>query len=105
MNKMEYIYAAMLLHKSKQKIDDAAVKKVLSAAGITPDDARVKALVAALDGVDIDKAIKEAVVSAPAQASAPAATAEKKEAKPEKSAEDEKKQEEQAAAGLGALFG
>ena len=105
---MEYIYAAMLLHKAKHNIDEAAIKKVLSAAGVTPDESRVKALVAALDGVDIDKAIKEAAVcAAPVQhAAAPAAHAgEKKEAKAEKSHEEEKKHEEQAAAGLGALFG
>ncbi len=104
---MEYIYAAMLLHKAKQKVDEATVKKVLEAAGVKADDARIKALVAALDGVDIEKAIKETMISAPA---APAKTAEsekpsdKKEEKKE-SKEEEEKKEEQAAAGLGALFG
>jgi len=110
---MEYVYAAMLLHKAGKKVEDAAVKKVLEAAGVTPDEARIKALVAALDGVDIDKAIKEAAVTTtPVQAVAQTAEdgaapegGEKKEAKPEKSAEEEKKQDEQAAAGLGALFG
>ena len=57
---MEYIYAAMLLHKAGQKIDEANVKKVLEAAHVKPDEARVKALVAALDGVNIDEAIKKA---------------------------------------------
>lgn len=102
---MEYVYAAMLLHKAKQKIDDANVKKVLTAAGVQADDARVKALVAALDGVDIDKAIETAAmpvaVAAPAAASA---GGEKKEDK-KKEAAEEKKSEEAAAAGLGALFG
>jgi len=105
---MEYIYAAMLLHKAGQKIDEASVAKVLEAANVKPDQTRVKALVAALDGVDIEKAVKDTVVAPAAQ---PAAVAEapkgeeKKEAKPEKSKEEEKKDEEQAAAGLGALFG
>lgn len=100
---MEYIYAAMLLHKAGQQVNEAALAKVLEAAGIKPDTAKTKAVIAALQGVDIDAAIKEAaIVSAPA-ASAPAASAQKKEDK--KPAEEEKKSEEQAAAGLGALFG
>ena len=103
---MEYIYAAMLLHKVGQKVTEASVKKVLEGAGIKPDDARVKALVASLEGVDIDKAIEKAAVpvaaAAPAASAAPA-HAEKKEEK--KSAAEEKKTEEAAAAGLGALFG
>ncbi len=107
---MEYVYAAMLLNKAGQKIDEAAVTKVLEAAGVKVDQARVKALVAALDGVDIDKAIKETVVSAPAMQPAAESKPEageekKKEAKPEKDEAAEKKDQEQAAAGLGALFG
>lgn len=102
---MEYIYAAMLLHKAGQQITAENVTKVLTAAGVKPDEGRVKALVAALDGVDIEKAVKEAAV--PAAPAAPAA--EKGEVKEEKSAEEkqkeEKKSEEKAAAGLGALFG
>ena len=100
---MEYVYAAMLLHKAGQKIEDANITKVLQAAGVSVDAARVKALVAALDGVNIDEAIKKsAVVAAPAMAQAPAAAAApaKKEEKKE-----EKKNDDAAAAGLGALFG
>jgi len=97
---MEYIYAAMLLHKAGQKIEDAAVKKVLEAASVTVDDNRVKALVAALDGVNIEEAISKAVVAAAPVAAAPVATEEKKEVKKE-----EKKDTGAAAAGLGALFG
>jgi large subunit ribosomal protein L12 len=97
---MEYIYAAMLLHKAGQPISEESVKKVLTSAGITPDDSKVKALTVALDGVDIEKAIKEAV--AQAVVAAPSAEgAGKKEKKPE----EEKVSEEKAAAGLGALFG
>lgn len=100
---MEYIYAAMLLHKAGHKITDASVQKVLEAAGVKADEGRIKALVAALDGVNIDEAIKSAVVASAAPAAAPAAhAAEKKEAKHEKK---EEKKEEEAAAGLGALFG
>jgi len=103
---MELIYAAMLLHKAGKEINEANVKKVIEAAGIKKDDAQIKALVSALDGVDIEKAIKEAAmpVAAPA-ASAPAGENKKEEKKEEKSAEDKKEDEAKAVAGLGALFG
>ncbi len=103
---MEYVYAAMLLHKAGKEVNEDSVKKVLEAAGVAVDAARVKALVAALQGVNIDEAIeKAAVVSAAPAAAAPAGDAPAGEAKEEKKAEDEGKNEEQAAAGLGALFG
>ncbi len=102
---MEYVYAAMLLHKAGQKVTEESLNKVLQAAGIAPNPARAKALVSALEGVDIDAAIKEASVVlapvAPSAAPLPAQGAKKEE----KKAEDEKKSAEQAAAGLGALFG
>jgi large subunit ribosomal protein L12 len=98
---MEYIYAAMLLHKAKKAIDAESLKKVLSAAGVTPDDAKIKTVVVALNGVDIDKAIKDAAPVAAAPAGGAAGGSEKKE----KPKEEEKVSEEAAAAGLGALFG
>ncbi len=104
---MEYVYAAMLLHKAGHKIEDASVTKVLEAAGVKPDTTRVKALVAALDGVDINKAIEKAAAVTVA-AAAPVAGHEAKadsKADEKKKVEDEKKTEEAAAAGLGALFG
>lgn len=100
---MEYIYAAMLLHKAGQKVTDASVKKVLEAAGVKPDEGKVKALVVALEGVDIEKVIKEAAVVTAAPAPAPAEA--KGEKKKEVSEEEKKKSEEKAAAGLSALFG
>ncbi len=105
---MEYIYAAMLLHKAGKEINEDAVKKVLEATGVAVDEARVKAFVAALQGVNIEEAVKKAAV-APV-AAAPAAGGEaageaKKEEKKGPSPEEEKKKEEEAAAGLGALFG
>ena len=107
---MEYVYAAMLLHKAGQKVEEASLGKVLEAAGVKADPARAKALIAALDGVDIDKAIEEAskVQVAAAPAAAPAAGGEdpaKKAEEEKKKEEDSKKGEEQAAAGLSALFG
>jgi large subunit ribosomal protein L12 len=101
---MEYIYAAMLLHKAGKPVDEAGMKKVLEAAGVSVDEARVKAVVASLEGVKIDDVLKEAA-AAPV-AAAPAAIAPAAEAKAEKKeAKEDKKDEVDAAAGLGALFG
>ncbi len=102
---MEYVYAALLLHKAGKKVDEASLGKVLDSVGVKADTAMSKAVVASLDGVDIDKAIKDAAVQQVAVAAAPAAGGEKKEAKPEAKKEDEKKAAEEAAAGLSALFG
>jgi large subunit ribosomal protein L12 len=98
---MKYMYAALLLHSAAKPIDEDNVKKVLTAAGVKPEEARVKALVAALSEVKIDEALK-AAQAAPVAVAAPAAAPAKKE---EKKPEEEKKKEEEALAGLGALFG
>jgi large subunit ribosomal protein L12 len=107
---MEYIYAAMLLHKAGKEINEANLTQVLTAAGINADTVRVKALVASLAEVKIDEAIKSAPtmmaapVAAPAAAAAPAAQAKPKEDEKKKK-EEEKQKEEAALEGLGALFG
>ena len=103
---MEYVYSALLLNAAGKPIDEKGIDGVLTAAGISPDAARVKALLASLEGVDIADVLKKAetvAVAAPA-----AAPAEKKEGKGEK--KEEKKEEkgvseEEAAEGLSALFG
>lgn len=101
---MEYVYSALLLHAAGKEISETSVTEVLKAAGVKADASRVKALTAALDGVDIEKAISTAVAM-PGPA-APAATAgEKKEEKKEDKKEEKKVTEEEAAAGLSALFG
>ena len=99
---MEYIYAALLLHKSGGKMTAKAMDEVLTAAGATPDKGRIKALLAALKDVNIDEALTSAaampVAAAPAAAGAAAPAEEKKE-------EKEEEAEEEATAGLGSLFG
>ncbi len=103
---MEYVYGALLLNAAGKPIDEKGLSGVLTAAGIAPDAARVKALLASLEGVNIADVLAKAEVAAVA---APAAApAEKKEAKGEK--KEEKKEEkgvseEEAAEGLSALFG
>jgi len=109
---MEYVYAAMLLHKAGKPIDEKGLTEVLTAAGINADPIKVKALVASLAEVNIDEAIKSSpAMMMPAAAAAPAATASTAPAaaKPgeekKKKEEEEKKREEAAVEGLGALFG
>ncbi len=101
---MKYVYAALLLHSWSQPVTEENVRKLVSAVGGQPEDAQVKALVAALSEVNIDDALKSAGSMMMAPAAAPAAPAEGKK-KEEKPAEDDKKKEEEALAGLGALFG
>jgi len=103
---MQYIYAALLIYKSGKEITEASVKSVLTAAGATVDDARVKALISALDGVDIEEAIAKAAFAAPAAAAPAAATGgAAAEAVAEAAPEEEDHSEEEGMAGLGALFG
>jgi large subunit ribosomal protein L12 len=101
---MEYIYSAMILHSAGKEITEAAVTGILKAAGVEADTSRVKALTASLEGVDIDEAMKTAI-AAPAAAAPAAAAAAPAEAKKEEEPEEEAVSEEDAAAGLGALFG
>jgi large subunit ribosomal protein L12 len=98
---MEYIYAALLLHKAGKEVNEAHVKKVLESAGVHAEDGRIKALMAALEGVNIDEAIKSAAPVAGVAMAAPAASG----AAPAKQEKKEEKKEEDAAAGLGSLFG
>ena len=107
---MEYVYAALLLHKLKQNITEDSVKNVVKAAGVTPDDVRVKALVAALGEVNIEEALKAAPVAVAAAApatSAAASTGGTGASTPggEAPPKEEEKKEEEALEGLSSLFG
>ena len=103
---MEYVYAALLLHKLKQNITEDSVRNVVKAAGVTPDDVRVKALVAALSEVQIDEALKAAPVAvAPAAAPAAAGTGGAAASGGEAPPKEEEKKEEEALEGLSSLFG
>jgi large subunit ribosomal protein L12 len=97
---MNEVYAALILHEAKKEINEENIKKILEAAGAQVEEAKIKALIAALQGVNIDEALKQAVVL---QAQ-PVATQEKKEEKKEEE-EESKKRAEEAVAGLSALFG
>jgi large subunit ribosomal protein L12 len=101
---MEYVYAALLLHKLAKPVDEDGIKKIVSAAGVKPDDVKIKALVSALGEVNIDEALKNAsmaAVAAPAAATAAAPAAESKK----QEAPKEEKPAEEALEGLSSLFG
>jgi large subunit ribosomal protein L12 len=118
---MEYVYAALILNESGEEINEDNVTAVLEAAGIDVEQSRVKALVAALEDVDIAEAI-ETAAAAPAAGGAAAGGAaaggadeadadEAEEAEEEEAAdeaadeEDEDEDDEASGEGLGQLFG
>ena len=98
---MEYVYAALLLHKLGKEVNEENVKKVVAATGAEVDESKIKSLVASLKGVDIAKELESAslVAAAPASSGEAPTKEEKKEEKPK---EEEKAP---AAEGLSALFG
>ena len=104
---MEYVYAALMLHKLKKDINEDNITNLVKASGAEVNAAQVKALVASLADVNIEDAIKAAQVAV-AAAAAPAAAggdAKQGEKKEKPSAEEKGKTEEAAMEGLSALFG
>ena len=114
---MEYVYAALILNESGAEINEANLTDVLDAAGVDVEESRVKALVAALEDVDIEDAVEEAT-AVPATTGgggggAPAAADEEAEAEPEaeeaeaadEEDEGDDEDEEASGEGLGELFG
>jgi len=98
---MEYTYAALLLHKLGQEVNEENVKKVVAAAGVEADDSKIKSLIASLKDVDLAKELENASF-APVSGGASSGEAPKEEKKEEKPKEEKK---EAAAEGLSALFG
>jgi LSU ribosomal protein L12AE len=109
---MEYIYTALILNELDEEITEDTVTAVLEAAGADVEDSRVKALVAALEDVDIDEAVETAAV-APAAAPAAGAGGATEAAAPEADADeaadaeeaDDDEDDEPSGEGLGTLFG
>ena len=100
---MEYVYTALLLHKAGQNMSAKNMEAVLTAAGVKPDKGRIKALLAALEGIDIEDALKGAAM--PMAVAAPAAAAAPADAPAEEKKEEEEEKEEEEVAGLSSLFG
>jgi len=104
---MEYVYAALMLHKLKKEITEENVTSIVKASGTEVNEAKVKSLVASLADVNIEDAIKAApvaVAAAPAAAPAPAEGGEGKKAEKKDEAATGKS-EEAAMEGLSSLFG
>ncbi len=110
---MEYVYAALILNEADAEINEDNLTDVLESAGVDVEESRVKALVAALEDVDIEEAVEQAA-AAPAPAASGSADAggdaeeaeeeaEVEEAEEEDEAEEE--EEEASGEGLGDLFG
>ena len=104
---MEYVYAALMLHKLKKEITEENITSIVKASGAEVNEAQVKSLVASLADVNIEDAIKAAPAAAAAPAAPAAAPAEggegKKEEKKDEAASG--KSEEKAMEGLSSLFG
>jgi len=114
---MEYVYAALILNESGAEINEENLTDVLDAAGVDVEESRVKALIAALEDVDIDDAVEQA---AAVPATGGATTTDEVEADDDEADDDEADAEEEAAddggdddddddeasgEGLGELFG
>ena len=97
---MEYVYAALLLHKLGKPVDEESIRKLLSATGAEIDESKVKSLVASLKDVNIDEELEKAVVGI--SASVPSGASGAGETKAEEPKEEKR---EAAAEGLSALFG
>ncbi|GAB6860275.1 50S ribosomal protein P1 [Haloplanus litoreus] len=114
---MEYVYAALILNETGEEINEDNVTAVLEAAGVDVEQSRVKALVAALEDVDIEDAIETAAAAPAAGGAAGGAAAgddededggdeAADEAEEEEAAEEEEDEDEEASGeGLGELFG
>ncbi|WP_323190133.1 50S ribosomal protein P1 [Halostella sp. PRR32] len=73
---MEYVYAALILNETGEELNEDNLTGVLEAAGADVQESRVKALVAALEDVDIDEAVAEAAAVPAGGAAAGGAAAE-----------------------------
>lgn len=65
---MEYLYATLLLQESGEELNETNLMGVLESAGVDSVESRVKALVAALEEVDVEAAgrsIREALDADP----------------------------------------
>ena len=99
---MEYVYAALLLHKLGKDVTDDALRSVVQAAGAEVDESKIKSLVASLKDVDIESELANA-----SSAPVPASSGTQSETSPvaEKKKEAPKEEKKAAAEGLASLFG
>ncbi|QSG15807.1 50S ribosomal protein P1 [Halapricum desulfuricans] len=112
---MEYVYAALILNESGEEINEDNLTDVLDAAGVDVEESRVKALIAALEDVDIDEAVEEAAAvpatggATTTEAAEPADDGDEEAADEDEAADEEDdgddEDDEASGEGLGELFG
>jgi large subunit ribosomal protein L12 len=116
---MEYIYAALILNETGEELNEENLTAVLESAGADVEESRVRALVAALEDVDIEAAVEQSAAVPAGGAGGAAAGGAAAEAQEEESEEAEAEEAEEAEAedddddddedasgeGLGELFG
>ena len=102
---MELIYAALTLSEADKEITEDNLQDIVDAAGLDVEDSEIKALVAALEDVDIEEAMETAVAAGAAPApSGDDGSADEAEEDEEEEDEEDDSSEEDAAEGLGSMF-
>lgn len=104
---MELVYAALTLHEAGKEVNEDNLEAIVDAADLDVDSSEIKALVAALEDVDIEEAMETAVATGGAatpSGGADEAEAEEAEEAEEEEEEEDEASEEEAAEGLGELF-
>lgn len=104
---MESVYSALILHSLGKDISEAAIEKIVKAAGGKADKTQIKTLVTALGEMDIAEVLEKAPITgtAPSVSGAGGGGDSSAPAKEEKKEKEEEEEEEEEAAGLDALFG
>jgi large subunit ribosomal protein L12 len=113
---MEYVYAALIVNEAGGELNEDNITAVLEAAGVDVEESRVKALVAALEDVDIEEAVESAAAVPAGGAAGGAAGGSTDETEEADEAADEEPEEAEAeeesdddddagGEGLGQLFG
>ena len=100
---MEYVYAALILHKLEKEVNEENLKNVIKATGIEPNEVKIKSLVASLSEINIEEALK--TTAAPMMVQQPAQSDQEGHPKTEEKPKEEKKEPEENLTGLSSLFG
>ncbi|MFB6192679.1 MAG: 50S ribosomal protein P1 [Candidatus Nanohaloarchaea archaeon] len=103
---MELVYAALTLHEAGKEVNEDNLQDIVDAADLEVEDTEIKALVAALEDVDIEEAMETAVAAgaAPSGGSAEDGGDDTTEEESDDEEEEEEASEEEAAEGLGSMF-
>ena len=106
---MELVYAALTLNESGKEVNEDNLSAIADAVDLDVEDSEIKALIAALEDVDIEEAMETAVATgggaAPAGGSSESADEdEATEEEGDEEPDEDEATEEEAAEGLGNLF-